>query len=40
MTAPIPFEEIYAVTLTIFRILESLQKRQMVNLNIKPMATI
>jgi len=31
---PIPFEEIYAVTLTTFRILESLRTRQVVNLNL------
>jgi hypothetical protein len=28
---PIPFEEIYTVTLSTFRILESLRKRQMVD---------
>lgn len=31
--APIPFEEIYAVTLTTFKIVESLRKRQAVNFN-------
>ena len=33
--APIPFEDIYAVTLTTFKIMESLQKRQAVDLNLK-----
>jgi hypothetical protein len=34
MAAPIPFEEIYTLTLATFRILESLRSRQVVNLNL------
>jgi predicted dehydrogenase len=38
--APIPFEDIYAVTLTTFKIMESLQKRQAVGLTLKSVTVI
>ena len=38
--APIPFEEIYTVSLTTLRIMESLLKRQAVGLNLKSMTVI
>ena len=37
---PIPFKELYTVTLATFRVLESLRKRQVVDVNLNAMTTI